>query len=139
MPFTGTGPRRYWLILGSMAVAALAASAIPASAQSVTQPRPDRVDLPTPINQPPDVNEQMLMREQKQDNATASYAEANAARKKQIAEDSAKLLKLAAELKAEVDKAAKDTLSLAVIRKAAEIETLAHSVKEKMKLTMGAN
>jgi len=38
-----------------------------------------------------------------------------------------------------VDKTTKDTLSLAVIRKADEIERLAHGVKEKMKLTVGAN
>jgi hypothetical protein len=61
----------------------------------------------------------------------------DAERKKQIAEDSAKLLKLATELKAEVDKTTKDTLSMGVIRKADEIEKLAHSVKEKMKLAAG--
>jgi hypothetical protein len=38
-----------------------------------------------------------------------------------------------------VDKTSKDTLSLGVIRKAEEIERLAHAVKEKMKLTMGGN
>ncbi len=62
---------------------------------------------------------------------------ANVERKKQIADDSAKLLKLATDLKAEVDKTNKDTLSLNVIRKADEIEKLAHDVKEKMKLTAG--
>jgi hypothetical protein len=63
----------------------------------------------------------------------------NADRKKQIAEESAALLKLATELKTDVDKTTKDTLSLAVIRKADEIEKLAHSVKEKMRLTAGTN
>ena len=60
-------------------------------------------------------------------------------RKRQIADDSARLLKLASDLKAEVDKTSKDTLSLGVIRKAEEIEKLAHSVKEKMKLAMNGN
>jgi hypothetical protein len=64
---------------------------------------------------------------------------ADAERRRQIAEDSAKLLKLATDLKAEVDKTSKDTLSLTVIRKADEIERLARGVKEKMKLTVGAN
>jgi hypothetical protein len=64
---------------------------------------------------------------------------ANAARKKEIADDSAKMLKLATDLKTEVDKTDKDTLSLSVIRKAGEIEKLAHSVKEMMKATPGAN
>jgi hypothetical protein len=64
-----------------------------------------------------------------------NFDAANDERRKQIAEDSAKLLKMATDLKAEVDKTTKDTLSLSVIRKADEIEKLAHSVKEKMKLT----
>jgi hypothetical protein len=74
-----------------------------------------------------------------QQNKKANVEGANLERKRQIADDSAKLLKLATDLKAEVDKTSKDTLSLGVIRKAEEIEKLAHSVKEKMKLTMGGN
>jgi hypothetical protein len=68
-----------------------------------------------------------------------NFEAANAGRKRQIADESAKLLKLATELKAEVDKTTKDTLSLAVVRKADEIEKLAHSVKETMKLNVGPN
>jgi hypothetical protein len=63
----------------------------------------------------------------------------NADRKKQIADESAILLKLATDLKAEVDKTTKDTLSLNVIRKADQIEKLAHNVKEKMKPAVGQN
>ena len=96
--------------------------------------RTDKVDLATPINQAPDPNTQMKMREQQ--SKQQNYAAANAERKRQIAEDSEKLLKLATDLKAEVDKTTKDTLSLTVIRKADEIEKLAHNVKEKMKLTV---
>jgi hypothetical protein len=44
------------------------------------------------------------------------------------------LLKLATDLKAEVDKTTTDTLSLEVIRKADAIERFAHDVKEKKKL-----
>lgn len=69
----------------------------------------------------------------------ANFDAQNAARKKQLAEDTARLVELAKELKAEVDKTTKDTLSLTVIRKADEIEKLAHAVKEKMKQTSGAN
>lgn len=68
-----------------------------------------------------------------------NFNAANAARRKELAADSAELLKLATELKAEVDKTTKDTLSLTVIRKAGEIEKLAHDVKEKMKQTTGSN
>jgi hypothetical protein len=60
-----------------------------------------------------------------------------AERRDQIAADSARLVKLASELKAEVDKSSKDTLSVSVIRKAEEIEKLAHSVKEKTRLGAG--
>ena len=57
----------------------------------------------------------------------------NIDRQKQLVEDTQKLLALANELKADVDKSTKDTISLDVIKKADEIEKLAHSVKEKMK------
>ncbi len=85
----------------------------------------------------PDANAQMTMHQQQ--NKKASIEAANLERKRQIADDSAKLLKLATDLKAEVDKTSKDTLSMGVIKKAEEIEKLAHAVKEKMKLTMGGN
>jgi nitric oxide reductase activation protein len=57
----------------------------------------------------------------------------NLDRQKRLVEDTERLLSLANELKADVDKSNKDTLSLDVIRKADEIEKLAHNVKEKMK------
>jgi hypothetical protein len=59
----------------------------------------------------------------------------NADRQKQLVTDTEKLLALATELKTDVDKSNKDMLSLDVIRKADEIEKLAHMVKEKMKGT----
>jgi hypothetical protein len=52
-------------------------------------------------------------------------------KQQQIADDSAALLKLANSLKAEVDKTTSDTLSVAVIRQAAEIEKLAHKMRTK--------
>jgi len=96
---------------------------------------PEKAALPSPINQLPDANAQMENRE-KQTKAQ-KFEAANGERKKQISEDSTMLLNMAIALKAEVDKTTKDTLSLNVIRKAEEIEKLAHSVKEKMKLTVG--
>lgn len=54
-------------------------------------------------------------------------------RHKRLLSDTAKLVELTNELKNEVDKANKDELSLDVVRKAAEIEKLAHDVKERMK------
>jgi hypothetical protein len=47
--------------------------------------------------------------------------------------DSEKLLRLAAELKDSVEKSNGNILSVEIVKKAQEIEKLAHSVKEKMK------
>ncbi len=90
---------------------------------------------PPSVTRIPDANTQNDINGQQ--TQQQSFEAANAARKKQIADESAKLLKLATELKTEVDKTNKDTLSLNVIRKADEIERLAHDVKEKMQLTVG--
>jgi hypothetical protein len=49
--------------------------------------------------------------------------------KQGVAGEAADLLKMATALKAEVDKTTKDTLSVAVVRKADEIEQLAHKVR----------
>jgi hypothetical protein len=58
---------------------------------------------------------------------------ANHARQEDIKRDTEQLLKLATELKEAVDKSNENMLSLDVIRKADEVEKLAHSVKEKMR------
>ncbi|MGB6691490.1 MAG: hypothetical protein WBE76_26945 [Terracidiphilus sp.] len=52
---------------------------------------------------------------------------------KRLADDTAKLLTLANELKAELDKTSKDTLSVSVIKKAEQVEKLAHKVRDEMK------
>jgi gas vesicle protein len=59
--------------------------------------------------------------------------EANAKRQQDIRDDTAKLLQLATELKAAVEKSNEHVLSLDVVRKADEVEKLAKKVKEKMK------
>ena len=85
----------------------------------------------------PDANDRMEMNQQQ--TKKDKFEAANAARRKQIADDAARLLELATELKGAVDKTDKDTLSIDVIRKADTIERLAKGVKEKMKLTVGAS
>jgi len=55
------------------------------------------------------------------------------ARQAQLAADTNKLFQLAQELQAEVAKSGKNTLSIAVVKKAAEVEKLAKSLKERMK------
>ena len=68
----------------------------------------------------PQVNQHMLAR-------------LNQDRQKALVADTNKLLVLAQELQAEVDRSSKDQLSLGVVKKAEEIEKLARSVKEKMR------
>jgi hypothetical protein len=61
----------------------------------------------------------------------------NQQRKDQLTADTAKLLQLANELKAEMDKSTKDTLSISVLKKADQVEKLAHKVRDEMKLSIG--
>jgi len=115
-------------------IASLTGAAQPGQQPPTNTGKPNQ---PTEANRPPGVNQQVEMRDQQ--GKELSPVAGNEERKKQISDDSAKLLKLATELKSEVDKTTKDTLSLNVIRKAGEIESLARSVKEKMKPSTGAN
>jgi hypothetical protein len=61
------------------------------------------------------------------------YKALNKKRQQEIRDDTAKLLQLATELKAAVDKSNENTLSLDVVRKASEVEKLAKRVKDNMK------
>ena len=119
--------------------AGVAAAAFAATYAQNPMPTPNynKPILMPEANRPPDANQVMIMRENQV--KKSNFEAANVERKRQIADDSARLLKLATDLKTEVDKTSKDTLSLGVIRKAEEIEKLARTVKEKMKLTMGGN
>lgn len=84
-----------------------------------------------------DANARMLMSEAQA--KRASFEAANTERLRQLDSDSALILKLASELKAEIDMAPQDALSLSALRKAEEIGRLAHNVQVKMKLTVGAD
>lgn len=121
-------------VLSAAFAIVLVCAGAPAQTQQPS-PNPEKPLILPEANRLPDANQQMEMRENQ--TRQQDFTAANAERRKQIADDSAKLLKLANDLKAEVDKTNKDTLSLNVIRKADEIERLAHNVKEKMKLTVG--
>ena len=72
-----------------------------------------------------------------QDMRDRQMKEANKKRQQDIRGDTDKLLQLATELKAAVDKSNENLLSLDVVRKADEVEKLAHRVKEKMKESVG--
>ena len=54
----------------------------------------------------------------------------------ELAADTARLEQLAAELKIAMDKSTKDTLSLSVIKKAQEVEKLAHKVRDEMRASL---
>jgi hypothetical protein len=82
---------------------------------------------PPPFGQPPEKDETRERMEKEM------AKRANKQRQEGIQRDAAQLLKLATELKQYVDKSNEDVLSMDVIKKAEEIEKLAHSVKEKMK------
>ena len=98
--------------------------------------RPDKVYAVSPVNQRPDANKLMeinIKRVQQQ-----RFGAANAERKRQMAEDSARLLEFAAALKEDVAKAGEAHLPLEAVTRAGVIEQLAHAVSQKMKLTVAA-
>jgi hypothetical protein len=59
------------------------------------------------------------------------------AQKQDAAREAEDLLKMATELKSEVDKSTKDTLSVTVVRRAGEIEQMAHKVRTGVGLVAG--
>lgn len=122
------------LCLGALFV--VAGTIVTGQNQPINPPKPHPILMPE-ANRPPDANEVMLMREQQA--KKQNYEAANIERKKQLDDDSTRLLKLAANLKAELDKSSTEALSPDAIAKVGEIERLAHIVKEKMKLTVGSN
>jgi hypothetical protein len=127
-------PLRLSFCSAMILVAALTCAAQPGSTPGGAL-RIDRAVLPTPINQPPDVNTQMEMHDQH--GKQQSFAAANAERRRQISQDSEKLLRLAADLNADVSRKISCPLPPNLIRKIDELEKLAHIVKEKMKLSVG--
>lgn len=65
--------------------------------------------------------------------ATSRTLTAKEAREEKIAADAEKLYQLALDLKVEVDKSNKDTVSLTVVKRAAELEKLAKTLKQEMR------
>jgi hypothetical protein len=117
-------------------VAILAAAVCPGQESQQAGFRPEKVPAIDPANREPDARLQMernAKRAQMQ-----RYEAANAERKHQLEQDSALLLQLAAELETELEKAGSGVPTPSAVRKAETIEKLAHTVKEKMKLTAAA-
>jgi hypothetical protein len=87
------------------------------------------------INRHPDANRILEDAMKSQDNRKR-FAELNLQRQKQMTDETAKLLQLAGELKAETVKSDKDTVSILEVRKAELIEKLARSVRDQMKASV---
>ncbi|HXR14720.1 MAG TPA: hypothetical protein VN777_00815 [Terriglobales bacterium] len=101
----------------------------PSFSQRATQPSAPVPHLSPDPGLAPDDHEDQGRVQMEKDMAK----KANQERQAQLQRDTDNLLKLANELKQSVDKSNEHTLSLDVVKKAEEIEKLAHSVKEKMK------
>lgn len=98
-------------------------------------PEKDTTSL-SPINQRPDAHRLMEINNRRIQQQ--QFSAANVERKRQMSEDSARLLQVAAELNEELTKAGAVELPPAAETRAGMIEQLAHAVKEKMKLTVAA-
>jgi hypothetical protein len=96
-------------------------------------PHPNSLILPE-ANRPPDANEQMRMNQSQQ--KKENFDAANALREQQINDETVKLLILAKDLKAQMDKLGDKPLPNRLLREAEVIELLAHDVQTKMTLTV---
>jgi hypothetical protein len=106
-----------------------------ASKAAASEP-PAAAPLPTPAQAKVDAALDSAKSDStKPDNARPA-ASPQTPQQKQLADDTAKLLTLANELKKEMDKSSKDTLSLSVIKKAQEVEKLARKVQDEMKASL---
>lgn len=108
-----------------------------AGGQSVsTPPKPEGYILPA-ANRPPDANDRLLMSDRR--TRSQNFDKANAERMLKIADETSKLLILTEDLKARMDKIGRGPYPPEVAREMQVIETLAHDVQEKMKLTVGGS
>jgi len=93
-----------------------------------------QVDQFPPSGQEPQLGQPRERKDPDQEKRERDMEKArNKERQQSLQKDTAQLLQLATELKQYVDKTNENTLSLDVIKKAEEIEKLAHKVREKMR------
>lgn len=125
-----------WVIFGQILALMIAGSAW--AQQAPPSPPPQSPPATSSSSDPAPKQDQTAKPDQPQDQKSATAADnkpmtPEEARQAQIVADTNKLYQLAQELQAEVAKSNKNTLSLAVVKKAAEVEKLAKSLKERMK------
>jgi hypothetical protein len=89
--------------------------------------------LPRIANEPPDANAIMMMQQRKRNDL--QFDAANAERKRRLTEEATILLRLAGEVKQEVERNDPAAMQF-TYRKTELIEKLARDVQEKMKLTV---
>jgi hypothetical protein len=118
----------------------LCGSSYLAIAQSTSQsplasppPRPSSILLPE-ANHMPDANDRMIMNEAQK--KRQNFDAANALRQRQIDDETVKLLILAKDLKAQMEKVGDQPLPEKLLREAEVIELLAHDVQTKMTLVV---
>jgi hypothetical protein len=129
---------RGFVCIAAITVVTGAARPIQFPSTQTPSPNYDKPWLAPEANRLPGTNDQMRMREQKL--KRQNFDLANSIRKKQIADDSSKLLTLAIALKAEVgDAGGQVAVTPDAVRKVDGIEKLAQSVKHKMELEVGTN
>jgi hypothetical protein len=109
----------------------------PAGVPQQQQPQNTPRNVPDFLNRLPDVNDQARMRQENQNQP--NYESVNAIRRKEMNDDAAKLVKLANDLKDELSKTDRDTLSVSAVKKAEQIEKLAKGLKSKMTVTISGS
>jgi hypothetical protein len=127
--FNGLGARYFSMSGVIFILCAVLIWAQTINAQSRPSPAPAQNDATSAAATPP----QNATATKTEDSATQKPMTPEEARQAQLVADTNRLYQLAQELQAEVAKSTKNTLSLAVVKKAAEVEKLAKSLKERMK------
>jgi hypothetical protein len=116
-----------WFALAWMLLAAWPAYRVVAAVQ--LQSPPNNVQSsPSPFGPPEDPNDPLARQRQEKMAMTR-----NIQRQQELVRDTDRLLALAKDLKEQVDKSSKNTLSIDVVKRAAEIEKLAKNVKDRMR------
>ena len=130
-----SGMRFAHLLFGLATLAILSGS--DGRGQQGPPPRTPKPLLLPEANHPPDKNDLMVLNQQNQ--KKQNFEAANVERKRQMDDESAKLLLLAKDLKDQTDKLGNRPLPPTAVREAEVIEILARDLKDKMKLTVWGN
>lgn len=103
--------------------------------QSGSELRLGIAEIPTPLNKLPDANVQMALQAQKK--ALHRYDAINALRQKQMEDEAERLLRLARDLQAKVQRLGDGPLPERIVQEAEAIESLARDVQTRMVLMVG--